>query len=148
MRERTILDHQVDQTMIQETIKQIDELIAKDSFLIMDDEMDKALNLWNKLFDDSNKLEEIHEQEKLKYKNQKAAYGILLKEEKISTTDAKGTVKETNKYTDKTLEMALDIEFTKEETNILTMKYFLKLIPNKIKILEHKINRIKKIKST
>jgi len=51
-------------------IKLIDDFIATDSFLVTDQQMDSALDNWNKLFDIANSQQESIEIEELKHDNE------------------------------------------------------------------------------
>jgi hypothetical protein len=42
--------------------------------------------------------------------------------------------------------MALRVKYELSDLDEITVKYFQKVLPNKIKILEHKLNWIKKLK--
>ena len=123
---------------LQEMINRIDEFIAQNSFLVSDTEIDEMLNLWNKCFDKANNMQENSNILEMKYENDRWGKWLLMKAEK--NADGK------NKYTDKTLEFELDILYSKDIEKFIKDKYMFKIIPNKLKVLEHKINRVKKIK--
>lgn len=125
-------------TKLEDLIKLIDDFIATDSFLVTDQQMDSALDNWNKLFDIANSQQESIEIEELKHDNEVWADGLIMKQEK--TADGK------NKYTDTTLKYALEQKHEAKTIYFISNKYKFKVIPNKLKVLDNKIQWIKKIK--
>lgn len=129
--------------MIQQEIDWIDEFINTDSFLITDQKYDQALWKWNLVFDKFNNWSENNETKQMSLENKRAREWLEMKAE-VTTTDWKSK----QKYTDKTLEMALDLKYEKEIQEQTVNKFFMKVLPNKLKVLEHKLNFIKLVRKT